>query len=708
MWALLNFLLPDVFSSSQDFDDWFQMQGSDPDQVVQQLQKVLQPFLLRRIKAEVEKSLLPKKRINLYVDMADMQRKWYQKLLEKDIEAVNGALKGKEGKTRLLNIVMQLRKCCNHPYLFDGAEPGPPFTTEYHLVENSGKMMILDKLLARLKESGSRVLLFSQMSRMLNILEDYCFWRGFDYCRIDGQTAHEDRVESIDEFNKPNSKKFIFLLTTRAGGLGINLATADIVVMFDNDWNPQVDLQAEDRAHRIGQKKQVVVFRFMTENTVEEKIIDKATQKLRLDQLVIQQGRSTQSKAASKDDLLSMIQFGANEIFNSASKSSSQKEIDIEEILKRSEEKTKELNKKYNQMGFDELQKFTVGGEGSSVYQWEGEDFSNKRKSESIGLTWIQPTKRERKVNYAVDQYYRDALRTGGRSAGVSKQPSAPRPPKLESIYDFQFYPGRLSELLDKEILAYRRSVGWTVPANRQLESGETEEDVEKQRIQEQALIDNAEPLTEQEIEEKEALLKQGFGTWTKKDFNAFVKASEKYGREDLANISTEIDGKTAEEVEAFAKTFWERYEELAGILLVLLAVLIILDWEKLIQNIERGESKIRKQGEIQEMINTKVSKSKHPLQQLRLNYGGSKGKNFTEEEDRFLLVMLAKFGFSTDDVYDKIRQEIKRSSMFRFDWFFKSRTSTVTLVFLAEYLGIGKEVWDIGDFDSKRVCRFY
>jgi SNF2 family DNA or RNA helicase len=200
------------------------------------------------------------------------------------------------GKTRLQNIVMQLRKCCNHPYLFDGAEPGPPYTTDEHIVQNSGKMNILDKLLAWVKSKGSRVLLFSQMSRMLDILEDYCIFRGYEYCRIDGNTDHVDRISSIDEFNKPNSTKFIFLLTTRAGGLGINLATADIVIMYDNDWNPQVDLQAEDRAHRIGQKKQVVVFRFITENAIEEKVIDRATQKLRLDQLVIQQGRNLNKK----------------------------------------------------------------------------------------------------------------------------------------------------------------------------------------------------------------------------------------------------------------------------------------------------------------------------------------------------------------------------------------------------------------------------
>jgi SWI/SNF-related matrix-associated actin-dependent regulator of chromatin subfamily A member 5 len=131
---------------------------------------------------------------------------------------------------------MQLRKCCNHPYLFDGAEPGPPFTTDQHLVDNAGKMEVLDKLLTRLKAQGSRVLLFSQMSRVLDILEDYCWWKNYQYCRIDGQTSQEARVDAIDEYNKPNSEKFLFLLTTRAGGLGINLTTADIVVLFDSDW----------------------------------------------------------------------------------------------------------------------------------------------------------------------------------------------------------------------------------------------------------------------------------------------------------------------------------------------------------------------------------------------------------------------------------------------------------------------------------------
>ena len=164
---------------------------------------MLKPFVLRRLKSEVEKKLLPKKEVKIYIPLCKMQREWYTKILMKDIDIVNNA--GRTEKMRLQNILMQLRKCANHPYLFDGAEPGPPYTTDYHLVENAGKMVVLDKLLTKLKAIDSRVLIFSQMTRMLDILEDYCFWRNINYCRIDGQTPHEDRQRQIDEYNAPNS-----------------------------------------------------------------------------------------------------------------------------------------------------------------------------------------------------------------------------------------------------------------------------------------------------------------------------------------------------------------------------------------------------------------------------------------------------------------------------------------------------------------------
>lgn len=299
-------------------------------------------------------------------------------------------------------------------------------------------MVVLDKLLARMKNQGSRVLIFSQMSRVLDILEDYCVFRDHSYCRIDGTTSHEDRISAIDEYNKPGSDKFVFLLTTRAGGLGINLTAADIVVLYDSDWNPQADLQAMDRAHRIGQTKQVVAFRFVTEKAIEEKVLERAAQKLRLDQLVIQQGRAQQQvkNAASKDELLGMIQHGAADVFSGEGTAELAANKDLSEdgfdsILRRGEERTAELGKKYESLGIDELQKFS----SENAYEWNGQTFTDRKKD--IGMNWINPAKRERKEQfYSIDKYYRQALATGGRTA--EPKPKVPRAPKQISIHDWQ------------------------------------------------------------------------------------------------------------------------------------------------------------------------------------------------------------------------------------------------------------------------------
>ncbi|TVY36527.1 ISWI chromatin-remodeling complex ATPase [Lachnellula subtilissima] len=664
LWALLNFLLPDVFGDSEAFDQWFSGQGEDQDTVVQQLHRVLRPFLLRRVKSDVEKSLLPKKEINLYIGMSEMQINWYKKILEKDIDAVNGAGGKRESKTRLLNIVMQLRKCCNHPYLFEGAEPGPPYTTDEHIVVNAGKMVMLDRLLVRLKKQGSRVLIFSQMSRLLDILEDYCVFREFKYCRIDGGTAHEDRISAIDDYNKKDSEKFVFLLTTRAGGLGINLTSADIVVLYDSDWNPQADLQAMDRAHRIGQTKQVVVYRFVTENAIEEKVLERAAQKLRLDQLVIQQGRAqTAAKAAAnKDELLNMIQHGAEKVFQTkgatgalAENGADLNDDDIDDILKHGEERTAQLNARYEKLGIDDLQKFT----SESAYEWNGQDFTNRKKE--IGINWINPAKRERKEqSYSMDKYYKQALSTGGRTADA--KPKAPRAPKQVTVHDYQFFPGMLRDLQDRETAFHRKEIGYKVP----LPDGEEADltDREAERCLDQAEIDNATPLTEEEQEEKQQLSQQGFADWNRRDFQQFVNGSAKFGRKDFNGISTEVDSKNADEIKAYAKVFWQRYTEIA-------------DYFKYISLIEAGEEKTRKMEHQRKMLRKKLQQYRVPLQQLKINYSVSttNKKVYTEEEDRFLLVLLDKYGVDSDGIFERIRDDIRESPLFRFDWFFLSRT---------------------------------
>ncbi|XP_025201140.1 chromatin-remodeling complex ATPase chain Iswi [Melanaphis sacchari] len=652
LWALLNFLLPDVFNSSDDFDSWFNTNNCLGDNaLIERLHAVLRPFLLRRLKSEVEKRLKPKKEVKVYVGLSKLQREWYTKVLMKDIDVVNGA--GKVEKMRLQNILMQLRKCSNHPYLFDGAEPGPPYTTDEHIVYNCGKMVVFDKLLKALKEQDSRVLVFSQMTRMMDILEDYMHWKGYNYCRLDGQTPHEDRQRQINEYNEPNSKKFVFILSTRAGGLGINLATADVVIIYDSDWNPQMDLQAMDRAHRIGQKKQVRVFRLITENTVEEKIVERAEVKLRLDKLVIQQGRliDNQKNTLNKDEMLNMIRHGANHVFQS--KDSEITDEDIDTILRKGEEKTEEMKQKLESLGESSLRNFTLDAQTeSSLYTFEGEDYREKQKLTGIG-NWIEPPKRERKANYAVDAYFREALRTS-----EPKQPKAPRPPKQPLVQDFQFFPTRLFDLLDQEIYYYRQTVGYKVPKNSELGA-----DAAKIQKEEQRKIDEAQPLTEEEQAEKEVLLTKGFTNWNKRDFNQFIKANEKYGRDDIDNISKEVEGKTAEEVREYSAVFWERCNEFQDI-------------DRIMGQIERGESKIQRRASIKRALDAKMTRYRAPFHQLRISYGANKGKNYTEEEDRFLVCMLHKLGFDKENVYEELRAAIRCAPQFRFDWFIKSRTA--------------------------------
>jgi SWI/SNF-related matrix-associated actin-dependent regulator of chromatin subfamily A member 5 len=234
LWALLNFLLPDIFSSAEQFDEWFNLEIEDEDakkQMIATLHKILRPFMIRRLKVDVAKGLPPKTETLIMVGMSKTQKRLYKKLLLRDLDSIVGETG--TNRTAVLNIVMQLRKCCGHPYLFEGVEDRTLDPLGEHLVENCGKLTMVDKLLKKLKERGSRVLIFTQMTRILDILEDFMVMRGYLYCRIDGNTAYEDRESAIDEFNRPGSDKFCFILSTRAGGLGINLQTADTCILYD-------------------------------------------------------------------------------------------------------------------------------------------------------------------------------------------------------------------------------------------------------------------------------------------------------------------------------------------------------------------------------------------------------------------------------------------------------------------------------------------
>lgn len=432
LWSLLHFLLPEVFNDLDSFERWFDFTSvlDDKDEedgkakkkknnLVSTMHAILKPFLLRRVKTDVESSLPPKREYILYAPLTNEQKDIYKEILagtarsyleDKAVERIEArsrtaSLKRKAndsgrstpvkatktsraatpatnasradtpnsvastGSTRrgrkaarknyeeigdrefntrlrqieeggeadvngnnqssseadseeelaaersrslklakqeiankkLQNPIMQARLACNSPHNFywpfssgdpdiDGDTDLPP--VDETLVTSSGKLLLLDTLLPNLLKAKHKILIFSQFKTTLDILETYCSeLRGWPSCRIDGSIAQDDRYQQITEFNSPKSDFNIFLLSTRAGGQGINLAAADTVILFDSDWNPQQDLQAMDRAHRIGQKRPVIVYRFATRGTVEETLLLKADSKRRLEKLVIQKGK---------------------------------------------------------------------------------------------------------------------------------------------------------------------------------------------------------------------------------------------------------------------------------------------------------------------------------------------------------------------------------------------------------------------------------
>ncbi|XP_031121330.1 probable ATP-dependent DNA helicase CHR12 [Ipomoea triloba] len=312
LWSLLNFLLPNIFNSVENFEDWFNAPFSDKCDVtitdeeelliIRRLHHVIRPFILRRKKDEVEKYLPGKTQVILKCDMSAWQKLYYHQVTE---EGRVGLGTGTGKSKSLQNLSMQLRKCCNHPYLFVNQYN---MWQKEEIVRASGKFELLDRLLPKLRKAGHRVLLFSQMTRLMDILEIYLQLNEFKYLRLDGSTKTEERGSLLKQFNAPDSPFFMFLLSTRAGGLGLNLQTADTVIIFDSDWNPQMDQQAEDRAHRIGQKKEVRVFVLVSVGSIEEVILDRAKQKMGIDAKVIQAGLfNTTSTAQDRREMLEEI-----------------------------------------------------------------------------------------------------------------------------------------------------------------------------------------------------------------------------------------------------------------------------------------------------------------------------------------------------------------------------------------------------------------
>uniref|UniRef100_A0A8I3WXS4 Chromodomain helicase DNA binding protein 6 n=1 Tax=Callithrix jacchus TaxID=9483 RepID=A0A8I3WXS4_CALJA len=321
------------------------------DAQVKKLQSILKPMMLRRLKDDVEKNLAPKQETIIEVELTNIQKKYYRAILEKNFSFLTKGA-NQHNMPNLINTMMELRKCCNHPYLINGAEekiledfrkthsPDAPDFQLQAMIQAAGKLVLIDKLLPKLIAGGHKVLIFSQMVRCLDILEDYLIQRRYTYERIDGRVRGNLRQAAIDRFCKPDSDRFVFLLCTRAGGLGINLTAADTCIIFDSDWNPQNDLQAQARCHRIGQSKAVKVYRLITRNSYEREMFDKASLKLGLDKAVLQdinrKGGTNGVQQLSKmevEDLLRKGAYGA--LMDEEDEGSKFCEEDIDQILQR-------------------------------------------------------------------------------------------------------------------------------------------------------------------------------------------------------------------------------------------------------------------------------------------------------------------------------------------------------------------------------------
>ena len=422
LWALLHFIMPSLFDSHDEFSEWFSKDieshvqsssalGGFDEHQLRRLHMILKPFMLRRIKRDVESELGQKIEHDVYVEMTARQKRLYQGIkskipLSELLKLASSATAG--GSTSsLMNLVMQFRKVCNHPELLEKSEiksplvlsdessggglfmgkywtgmhsnplrigpvfkrskldfplpPLPPNEQEgdegivikkllfeppavplvssnrrviaadqsnttsglkfisweplvrnqpfihvppiERLIQDSAKMQALDRLLRELKADGHRVLLYNQMTRMIDVMEEYLQYRGYTFIRLDGSCRIADRRDLVHDW-QTRPELFVFLLSTRAGGLGINLTAADTVIFYDSDWNPTVDQQAMDRAHRLGQTKQVTVYRLLVKGSIEERMRVRALQKGRIHQMVIEHNDNNNNEEEEEEQLV--------------------------------------------------------------------------------------------------------------------------------------------------------------------------------------------------------------------------------------------------------------------------------------------------------------------------------------------------------------------------------------------------------------------
>merc|ERR1719186_1155345 len=397
LWSLLNFLLPEIFDDLRVFESWFNAKElhenteemariaaqEQQNSILSTLHQILTPFLLRRVKTDVDLQIPPKKEVLVYCPLTSRQEEMYRAVVEKTIKDLickdedkkkkvdvlpekrkrtavdysvflddrefegsddkfeahiaklteyreslassnntasaylNEMDRMAEGSDKNFSIksrMMDMRKSVNHPYLIEYplTECGSFYASGPDMIDICGKLQALDQMLVQLLKGGHKMLIFSQMTKMLDVLGDYCNMKKWKFCRLDGSMNFLDRQANIDKFNS-DPEHSIFLLSTRAGGLGINLTAADTCIIYDSDWNPQQDLQAQDRCHRIGQTKPVMIYRLVTANTIDQKIVERAAAKRRLEKMIIHRSKF---KAGAENVTNSLQSISAQELLS--------------------------------------------------------------------------------------------------------------------------------------------------------------------------------------------------------------------------------------------------------------------------------------------------------------------------------------------------------------------------------------------------------
>ncbi|XP_034904585.1 probable helicase CHR10 isoform X1 [Populus alba] len=425
LWALMHFCMPSVFGTLDQFLSTFRETADassdhDATKVKRQfktLKSILKSFMLRRTKSTLIKCgnlVLPSlTEITVMAPLVSLQKKVYASILRKELPKLLALSSSASNHQSLQNMVIQLRKACSHPYLFPGIEP-EPYKEGEHLVKASGKLTILDQLLEKLHDSGHRVLLFAQMTHTLDILQDFLELRKYSYERLDGSVRAEERFAAIRSFSGQSGRSgsesdqnssFVFMISTRAGGVGLNLVAADTVIFYEQDWNPQVDKQALQRAHRIGQMNHVLSINLVTRHTVEEVIMQRAKRKLQLSHDVVgddvMEEDRKETGGIETGDLRSII-FGlhrfdlsevnsekSNELNASELKALAQKVIALrcEQILDKDDRKF-EVNPIGQEKGLD----FVSGGDSALASYDPGLD-------EASYLSWVEKFKETSQSN---------------------------------------------------------------------------------------------------------------------------------------------------------------------------------------------------------------------------------------------------------------------------------------------------------------------